>query len=214
MLYNLKTHDLNETANDNADKMAASSQGNSGINELKDEMRQILAAVKEIKTGQDSMRKSFDSKLDKMRNEFMTTLDGKKIKTLRYELAMDLSKESGRIDQLERSIQTIQARLESVEENRDSNKQEGSSGSSQENLNIAEVCFTVSNVPFDEGENLLEKAAGIILALDDNVSSNVVITGAKRLRSRYQGKQGLVKISFQNTEQKINVHCSTKQACP
>lgn len=204
VLYNSETHDLNETANDNADKMSASSQGNSGINELKDEMRQILVAVKEIKTGQDSMRKSFDSKLDKMRNEFMATLDGK-IKTLRDELAMDLSKESGRIDQLERSIQTIQARLESVEENRDSNKQEGASGSSQENLNIAEVCITASNVPFDEGENLLEKAAGIIRALGDNVSSNVVITGAKRLRSRYQGKQGLVKISFQNTEQKINV---------
>ena len=118
--------------------MAASNHANSGTNELIEEMRLVLSTVKEIKSGQDSMRKSFDSKLDKMRNEFMATLDGK-IKTLRDELAMDLSKESGRIDMLEKTLHTIQDRLDSVEQTRN---QDGANIKNNGNLNQPEVCVT------------------------------------------------------------------------
>ena len=204
ILYDRKTDNPTETTETSETppvEMAASNHANSGTNELREEMRLVLSTVKEIKSGQDSMRKSFDSKLDKMRNEFMATLDGK-IKTLRDELAMDLSKESGRIDMLEKTLHTIQDRLDSVEQ---TGNQDGANIKNNGNLNQPEVCVTASNVPFDEGENLLEKALGIIRALGEDVSTDVVITNAKRLQPRYKGKPGLVKISFQNTEQKIKV---------
>lgn len=204
VLYDRETQVQTEQEEPPQVKMGTPSQASSGINELKDEMRQILSAVKEIKVGQDSMRKSFDSKLDKIRNEFMATLDSK-IKTLRDELAIDLSRESGRIDQLEKTLQSVRNRLDSVEQTQIANNQENPHLSNHGNLNDPEVCITASNVPFDHGENLLEKAAGIIRALGENVSSNVVIMDAKRLRPHLQGRQGLVKISFQSTEQKIQV---------
>lgn len=59
------------------------------------------------------MRKSFDTKLDKMRKEFMATLGGK-IRTPDDELAMDMSRESGRIDVLEKTLQSLQTRLDTV----------------------------------------------------------------------------------------------------
>ena len=189
------------------EKMATSSQASGDMKELKEEMKQVLSAVKDIKIGQDSMRKSFDSKLDKMRTEFMTTLDGK-IRILRDELAMDLSKETGRIDQLEKTLQSMQAILDTVERSRSTNddgSQEGGQRRSRGSLNDTHVCITASGLPYQEGENLLEKAAGIIRALGDDVSSNVVITGAQRFRTRFEGRHGLVKISFENVDQKIKV---------
>jgi len=58
-------------------------------------MRLVLSTVKDITSNQESMRRSFDFKLDKMRNEFMATLD-EKVNTFRGDIAMDISKESGR----------------------------------------------------------------------------------------------------------------------
>lgn len=52
------------------------------------------------------MQKSFDSKLDKMRIEFMATPDGK-TKCFRGKLDMNLNKESERIDTLERMLHTV-----------------------------------------------------------------------------------------------------------
>ena len=80
ILYDRKTDNPTETTETSETppvEMAAPNHANSGTNELREEMRLVLSTVKEIKSGQDSMRKSFDSKLDKMRNEFMATLDGK-----------------------------------------------------------------------------------------------------------------------------------------
>lgn len=62
-----------------------------------------------------------------------------------------------------------------------------------------------SAIPFEDGENLLEIASDIVRELGNDVLSSVKITGVKRLRSRFHNRPGLVKISFQNVEQKINV---------
>lgn len=115
------------------------------------------------------MRKEFDSKLDKMKNEFIATLDSK-IRTLRDEFAMDMSRESGRIDQLEQTLQSMQTRLDTVERSQTSTADgntsaENVNSGSHGNINQPEVCVTASSVPYEEGENLVEKATEIIRAL-------------------------------------------------
>jgi len=150
------------------EKMVTSSQASGDMKELKEEMTQVLSAVKDTKIGQDSMRihLSFDSNLDKMRTEFMTTLDGN-IRILRDELAMDLSKETGRIDQLEKTLQSMQAILDTVERSRSTNddgSQEGGQRRSRGCLNDTHVCITASRLPYQEGQHVLGKAAGIIRA--------------------------------------------------
>ena len=59
------------------------------------------------------------------------------------------------------------------------------------------------NIPYSEDENLFQKAADILHSLGEDVSSQVHIQAVVRLRQRYHDKPGLVKISFENTEQKI-----------
>lgn len=183
--------------------MATSAQTDSDLKEIKNEMELALSTVKDIKSSQDSMRKSFDSKLDKMRSEFMTTLDGK-IRTLKDELVMDMSKESGRTDQLEKTLQMLQTRLDNVEQSNTAvltttdvnNEQNGNYVNRSGNLENPDVCVTVSGVQEEEGKDLIEKAKAIISALGEEVSSHVVITGATRLRTHFQGKPKLMKISF------------------
>ena len=84
------------------------------LKEIKAEMRLVLSTVKDSESNQESMRKSFDSKLDRMRNEFMATLD-EKVQTLRGDIAIDISKQTGRIDQLENCLQSLQSRFDTME---------------------------------------------------------------------------------------------------
>lgn len=86
--------------------MASSCPADIGLIEIKEEMRLVLSTVKDIK--------SIDSKLDKMRNEFMATLIGK-IQNLRDDIVMTISRESGRCDQLEKALQSLQSRFDTTE---------------------------------------------------------------------------------------------------
>jgi len=70
--------------------MASLGPADGDLKEIKAEMRLVLSTVKDSESNQESMRKSFDSKLDRMRNEFMATLD-EKVQTLRGDIAMDTS---------------------------------------------------------------------------------------------------------------------------
>lgn len=179
----LLTSDTNQHTN-----MAASNPGDNDLKEIKEEMKLVLSTVKDIKSSQDSMRKSFDSKLDKMRNEFMATLDGK-IKTLRDDIVMDISRESCRIDQLEKTLQSLQFRLHTMENTEREPVVVADNGGvnttvNQRSLDDPDLCIIVSGLADEEGENTLEKAKNIINALGDGVSHNVMITGATRLRNR------------------------------
>ena len=51
----------------------------------------------------------------------------------------------------------------------------------------------------------MDKARDLIKALGDDVYSSVKISGACRLESRIENKPGLVKISFNNRAEKVNV---------
>ena len=62
---------------ESSENMATSEPKSSSLKEIYDQMKLVLSTVTEIKSNQDSMRLSFDSKLDKIRNEFMATIDGK-----------------------------------------------------------------------------------------------------------------------------------------
>jgi hypothetical protein len=219
VLFDLQPHNdmasgIEKSSNQTSTMTSSANQGNdltSFMSEMRGEMKLVLSTVNEIKSSQDGMRKSFDSKLDRMRNEFMTTIDSK-MRALRDEIGMDISRESNRIDQLTARLQTMQTRLDSVEQahgpnmNTDSEGQGGGfHGYPGGDSNDPDLCIIASGIPYQEGENLLEKVNGIISALGIDVSSAVDITGATRFKSRIPGRVGHVKISFRNVRQKILV---------
>lgn len=82
--------------------------------DMSQKLDSILAAVAEIKKYQEGMRKMFESKLDKMRQDLTETIDSR-VRSLRDELSLDINRETSRIDQVMITIQSLQARLDTVE---------------------------------------------------------------------------------------------------
>lgn len=185
----------------------------------------LLTVVTDIKTSQEKMKQMFESKLDKMRNELMGTLDNK-IKNLRYEIAMEVSKESGRIDSGLTTIQSMQPQITRLEQRDQSSTADQPSditgttnnGSASRGVGLSsqrryipnhwddsDISVTVSGVPYEDGESLINKAQDIINAQSREVSDNVLITNATRLGSRFYSRTRLIKITFQNIDEKILV---------
>ncbi|VDI30742.1 Hypothetical predicted protein [Mytilus galloprovincialis] len=180
----------------------------------------IASSVKEIKEGQDSMKRMFESKIDKLRNDVLSTID-EKMRALKCDIDIDLARESTRIDELVNSVQLLTTRLGQVEndiqsvcnpmndENVPSGHVDPSIGNVMRSarvldpLNNNDVTVIVKNVPFNEEENLSEKVTEIISCLGENISSNVKVAATLRIKARFHNKPGLVKVSFQNAEQKI-----------
>lgn len=73
------------------------------------------------------------------------------------------------------------------------------------NVDDSEVSIVAFGLKYEEEEDLMMKATDIVQALGEEVASNVIVTGTKRFRSRIPGRVGLVKISFQNVQEKVLV---------
>lgn len=178
-----------------------------------DKLDTLLAAVSDIKKNQEGMKKMFESKLDKLRSDLMENVDTK-VRALRDELSMDLSREGGRIDNILRTIQTMQGRLDTIEttsENQTPSTNGDNNGIPTRNQPISDplrdndLCIIASGISVTDNENLMEKATAIIQALGEDVSSNVLITGAKRSPAHFENRPPWMKISFQNLQEKVLV---------
>lgn len=173
----------------------------------------LIRAVNDIKSNQCSFKRMFETKLDALRTDLIENIDTK-VRALRDELSMDLSRESCRIDNVVKSIQSLQGRLDTVESSRTPDNRNDSNGTGNHssvrrsngyNPDDPDVAITASGIPFTEGENLLQKAESLINALGEEVSFNVCVTKAARLPTRFHNRPALVKISFQNVDEKILV---------
>lgn len=120
---------------------------------------------------------------------------------------MSISREKSRIDHVIETMESVQNRLESLEQ-RDQPMIDGMNTIRQNNLdylNDPDLCITASGIQYQENENLIEKVNTLLDALGTEVSQNVIVTGVTRLRNRFDSRPPLIKISFQNTHEKVVV---------
>lgn len=176
-------------------KMAESPQESSGENPgVIDKLTVIAKAVQNLQAGQQSLKSTLESKLDKFRNEFISSID-EKFKAMRSDIDLELAVHKKDIDQLSQSIDSIVRRLDSIE-----NQQ--CSGPSPQNVNSPlddpNLTIIASNVT-ETHDEILDVVLDLVSKLDSTCCINV--TAASRLNSRF-GKPGLVKISFSSLEEK------------
>lgn len=179
----------------------------------------LLLSVSEIKTSQENMKKMFESKLDRMRNELTENINSK-VKSLRDEISMDISRESGRIDELMKSFQSLQGRISGIEQNTTGQDLgDNSAGMQTDNgscnggvarfgpkqLDDSNQSVIISGLASENDENLLEKVQAVISALGDTVKSSVSIVNTHRFRQRFGDNPGIVKVTFASVEHKILV---------
>ena len=173
----------------------------------------LIKVVQDLKIGQESMKRMFESKLDKLKTDLIASVDNK-IKTLRDEISLDLVRETNRTDQIINTIHSIHSRIDNVEEQGKQinshlvNSNDNGVLSTLQSLNPLdnnEITITANGIPVTEDENLIQKAESLISALGDEVTQNVRVTGAVRLPTRSTNRPGIVKISFRNTHEKVQV---------
>ena len=192
--------------------------------DLKTQLSVLIESVKEIKEGQDGLKRMVESKIDKLRSDVLSTID-EKIRALKSDIDLDIGISTRRIDDLVSSVQTLTVRIDQVERVIESaqdtrsinghdalsaaggfmNWSRGGAALNTDPLNDNTRTVIVKNVPYADGENLMNKARDILVALGEEVSSNVNVTAVARLKPRFRNKPGLVKIGFETLDQKILV---------
>lgn len=204
--------DVQRSATMSSDANPAKTDVNAYANDVNDKFEQVLSAVKEIKISQDNLSKKLDSKLDKLKNELTASIDGK-ISKLRDDIIIDMNRESARIDQLFKTIQSMQGRIDTLE-GAPTHQAYGPSptddndryhGYSSAGLADPDVCVIVTGLVDQQGEDILQRAKELVAALGEEVTSAVQVTGATRLRAKLQGRSGPVKISFRSLNEKVRV---------
>jgi len=190
-------------------KMASNSASSGQPQTDASKLDAVLLAIADMRDNQDSLKRMFESKLDKIRHDLITNIDVK-VRALKEELSLDLARESTRIDSVVKTLETMQIRLDSAgPSTNNSNSTEHSSPrqprTARSYLADPEICVVASGIPRVEGEDPLHIAQTLINALGNDVSENVYITGAERMPNRINGRPELVKISFQNVQEKVKV---------
>ena len=193
-------HSQNSTSKEHSNMASSGANSDTTISQKLDT---VINSIQGLKTSQDSMKRMFESKLDKLKTEIIASVDSK-ISALRDELTLDIHRETNRIDQLLTTVQSIQARVDDLE-TRTGNGTVSRDREVRNPLDDIDLTIVASGLPFIDGEDLIQTAKTLIAELGEEVSQNVHITAATRLPSRLRDKPGLVKISFRNVDEKIRV---------
>lgn len=171
----------------------------------------LIQSIQDLKTNQESIKRMFESKLDKLKVDLIASVDTK-IKALHDDITLDINRETTRIDQLFDTVKSIQSRVDSLEQSSQSanarlenDSNESPEVQMQRPLDNHDLTITASGIPTTPSEDLILKAENLIRALGDDVARSVSITDATRLPTRFAERPGIVKISFRSAEEKILV---------
>ena len=95
-------------------KMATNKQTVSG--DLKSQIVAIAKSVEAIKDDQDGLKRTLESKIDRLRNYVLSTID-EKMKALETDLDLDIGVNSRRNDELVRPVHLLTQRIDKFEQN-------------------------------------------------------------------------------------------------
>ena len=152
-------------------------------------LQAVLAAVEKLQKGQEAMKTSLERKIDSLRIKINKNIT-KKLGELKNEIYVDIEKLQTGYDELKTLVDALPA---------------PSTQRVNSPLHDSSVCVIASKGHYSPTENLPEKVNKLIGCLDDDVSSQVVVTGCERLKQRNPAYKPLVKIAFASLEQKIMV---------
>ena len=164
-------------------KMAENSAQNN--DERLDKMMELLEG---LKRGQERLQKTFDSKLERLRNDVLAKIDDK-IKSVKVDMNLQLAGLERKIDDLETEMNSLRSEPGFVDTS----------------VNNCELTVIATNIPVRHDRPLLETAKALISALGEEVSRHATNTDVKRCPDRATGKPPLLKIAFENVEQKVQV---------
>ena len=73
---------------------------------MNDRMNTIIEVLLAVKRGQESLQKTFDSKIDKLRKDVMATIEDK-IKAMKVDVDLEFASLDNRIVQIEQALSSL-----------------------------------------------------------------------------------------------------------
>ena len=160
--------------------------------ELASKMDKMFGVLNDVRKGLDILRSTFDSKIDKLRKDVLSTIDDK-IKAVKVDVDLQFAAIDRRIDDLEINMRSLSSL-------------EGMSGSIvNQTVSNDELTIIVSNLKEANNEDPFRAARELTDALGEEISRYVKVTDACRFSERRRGKPRLMKIAFETIQQKVKV---------
>ena len=176
-------------------KMAEGESDMSSATSKNDEkLDKMMEMLESLKRGQESLQKTFDSKLEKLRNEVVKTIDDK-IRSVKVDMDLQFAG-------LERRIELFDSEMSSLK---------ADAGFMDNSVNNCDITVIATNVPLRHDRSLMDTAKALISALGTDILHRSMITDVKRCPDRGTGKPPLLKIAFESVEQKVEVLRSKKK---
>ena len=199
-----------DTENNMASDAGPCEPWNLDMKQLFGMMDLLVSSVNEIKIRQESLRKTLDSKTDKLRNYLLIDID-QKVKHVREEITLKLDRGTARIDSWGNNISDLQSNVTDIEHSCGSPKDSIANAKSRYThpypnpLSDSDLTVIASEIPFMKGEEILSKAKSLIATPGRSVFNSLTVTTAARFPSRNLNKPGYVKISCQSLDEKVFV---------
>lgn len=185
-------------------KMADKESSTMGATGGSDSNADIVTLLQDLKSGQESLKRTLESKIDKLRHELNASITDK-IKAMKDDMHLELGILDKKFEELERKTN---ARLVAIEQIQNVPRPEGHDAANSQSINPlkdTERCVIAMGVHYS-GES--EDLGAIVQRLVDTLNSTretIQPVAWMRLPQRDQNKPPLVKIALENREQKVNV---------
>lgn len=170
----------------------------------------IAKLLADLKHGQEQIKRSFESKIDKLKNDINASISDK-LKALKDDIYLDMGKMDKKIDELDQKlnerIDQMSAEL-SVPNGAVSDPALADSMTDQTTMHLrdTERCIIAMGVPYrGESENLDPIIRRMVNALDLEGDPPTVLAWSRMKQRSVGGRPPLLKIAFADVYQKIRV---------
>ena len=165
-----------------------SKMGDNSASKDGDRIDKMMELLESLKKGQESLQKTFDSKLERLRNDVLAKIDDK-MRSVKVDMNLQLAG-------LERKIGDLESEMNSLRSD---------PGFVDTSVNNCERTVIATNIPVRHDRPLIDTSKALISALGEDISRRSRITDVKRCPDRGTGKTPLLKIAFETVEQKVDV---------
>lgn len=155
----------------------------------------IMAKLDSMEKKQESMKKTFESKIDKLRTDLMASID-QKIKAVKDELTMDMFGVKNDYDELKQTVEAMKQRRDNA------GMTDEQDGEPVDDIDKTLVMYNLTE-DRDDSLTLYPKVLDMIKVMGEEVK-DVRVIQCKRLRS-HNNKPGIVKVAVDSKGSKIAV---------
>lgn len=166
----------------------------------------ISKLLEDLKHGQESIKKTLESKIDRLKNDINATITDK-LKALKDDIYMDMGKMDKKIDELDRKLnQRIDQMSAELGEPGGADSDPALGDQSTKHLRDTERCIIAMGVPYGgQSEDLGPVIARLINALALEGDPPSVLAWARMKQRSQGGRPPLLKIAFADVNVKIKV---------